>query len=82
MHQLFDWRWTSFSNFQGWMVCMATLLNSIVAAAYLRLIVSAALWGLCTQGCGALKRLPVFCSVRFCLLWPALGLAAVLLPSA
>lgn len=40
LYHFFDWRWVSFSSFQGWMVAMAGLMNAVVAAVYLRLIVS------------------------------------------
>ena len=42
LHQFFDWRWVSFGSFQGWMVCIACFVNALVAALYLRLIVSPA----------------------------------------
>lgn len=41
LYHFFDWRWASFSSFQGWMVCIAGLTNALVAAIFLRLIVSA-----------------------------------------
>lgn len=41
LHHFFDWRWVSFASFRGWMVSVATFANALLAAFYLRLIVSA-----------------------------------------
>jgi hypothetical protein len=40
LYHFFDWRWVSFSSFQGWMVSVASLVNAVVTAGYLRLLVS------------------------------------------
>lgn len=40
LYHFFDWRWVSFSSFRGWMVSIATFTNALLAAVYLRLIVS------------------------------------------
>lgn len=40
LYHFFDWRWVSFSSFRGWMVSVATFTNALLAAVYLRLIVS------------------------------------------
>lgn len=42
VYHFFDWRWASFSSFQGWMVCIAGFTNALVAAVLLRLVVSLA----------------------------------------
>ncbi|EFN59054.1 hypothetical protein CHLNCDRAFT_17741, partial [Chlorella variabilis] len=42
LYHFFDWRWVSFSSFQGWMVTVAGLLNAVVAAFCLRVIVQRA----------------------------------------
>lgn len=42
VNTMFDWRWVSFKNFQGWMVAVATLANALAAAAYLRFIIKRA----------------------------------------
>ncbi|KAL4431249.1 hypothetical protein ABPG75_006505 [Micractinium tetrahymenae] len=42
LYHFFDWRWASFSSFQGWMVCIAGFTNALLAAVFLRLIVQRA----------------------------------------
>ena len=40
LHNFFNWHWISFSSFQGWMVSIACFTNALLAAVYLRLVVS------------------------------------------
>ena len=40
LHNFFNWHWISFSSFQGWMVSIACFSNALLAAVYLRLVVS------------------------------------------
>ena len=50
LYHFFDWRWVSFSSFQGWMVTVAGLLNAVVAAFCLRVIVSPAAHSVASRG--------------------------------
>ena len=55
LHHFFDWRWVSFASFRGWMVSVATFANALLAAFYLRLIVSSHAGVACAcsaPGCG------------------------------
>lgn len=68
LYHFFDWRWVSFSSFRGWMVSVATFTNALLAAVYLRLIVSGGSLGPCW--CGWLGCRSCLCILCAACEWP------------